>query len=102
MTNQQIPPQPAAVVNPAKGIAPSVIRTIVPAIVAWLIVAAAKLGVDIDDGLAEQLVTAVVFAVYYAVVRWLEVVKSSRWGWLLGKPSAPLYPEAIITTGRGL
>lgn len=77
-------------------IGPSVIRTVVPWIVGILLTLAAQRGLDLPESVATEVVTAVVSAVYYALVRLAEVRLSPLWGWLLGLPKAPLYgsPDA--------
>lgn len=70
----------------------SVIRTIVPVLVALLV----REGVDQWLAVTQEwltiVLTAVVTGLYYVGARVLERFKSSKWGWLLGYPSAPLYP----------
>ena len=55
------------------------IRTWVPALIAWLASKGIDLGVDL---------TAVVFALYYALVAFLEERVSPWFGWLLGVPKS--------------
>lgn len=70
---------------------PSIVRTFTPQIagvlVAWLV----QLGVEIPEGVAQAIVVEAFAVVYYVVVRVLEQVRSSKWGWLLGAPKAPHY-----------
>ncbi|MEU3566881.1 hypothetical protein AB0E96_00400 [Kitasatospora sp. NPDC036755] len=71
----------------------SLLRTGVPALVGWLVAAAARYGLDLDaTALAGVLVPLVSF-VYYAVFRAAEHYLSPRWGWLLGYAKPPAYPE---------
>lgn len=69
----------------------SVIRTLVPILLALL----AKTGLQewgvIDSATLEVLVAAAATGLYYVAVRVLERARSSRWGWLLGYPAAPVY-----------
>lgn len=68
----------------------SILRTLVPIVYALLI----KAGLDkigVDDALVQSLAALIVTAALYVGVRVLERVRSSRWGWLLGYPSAPAY-----------
>jgi hypothetical protein len=68
------------------------IRTYVPLAVAWVLSALGSEAVSIDSESATQLITALVFAAYYAAARALE----ARWpafGWLLGSPKAPRYGD---------
>ena len=68
----------------------SVIRTVVPSVVALLIAALAGAGIDLDSSALEAVISGLLIGVYYAAARWLE----GRWpqaGWLLGSPKAPTY-----------
>lgn len=69
----------------------SIVRTVVPAVVALLLGWAAKVGLDIDSDLLAGFLTSVILGAYYAVARYLETFVSAKWGWLLGKIGAPLY-----------
>ncbi|MEU3559651.1 hypothetical protein [Kitasatospora sp. NPDC006786] len=70
----------------------SLLRTGVPALVGWLVAAAARYGLDLDaTALAGVLVPLVSF-IYYAVFRAAEHYLSPRWGWLLGYAKPPAYP----------
>lgn len=71
----------------------SIIRTVVPIIVGAIGGSALKVGLHLDTVLMTDLATTLVGGAYYAVVRWLETRYSSRFGWLLGKASAPKYAE---------
>lgn len=72
----------------------SLIRTLVPIIVGFLLSLpiATKLGVSSDE--ATQFITAVVTAAYYVIVRALEHYGNPNFGWLLGAAKAPTYPPA--------
>ncbi len=72
----------------------SLVRTWVPIGVAWVLTyAAVRWGVVLDEDISGQLATgatAVVAALYYALVRALE----TRWPWfgkLLGRAKPPAY-----------
>lgn len=71
----------------------ALIRTVVPAIVGYLLALLAQLGLGLPPGtsqLLDLILTAVFTAAYYALIRWLQ----TRWpwiGWLLGYPTAPTY-----------
>lgn len=76
----------------------SVIRTAVPIGVGFLLsLLARKWGIVLDDTSSQALasgVTAVLAAVYYVVVRFLE----GRWawvGWLLGLALPPSYSQPV-------
>ncbi|GAA1161836.1 hypothetical protein F4556_005066 [Kitasatospora gansuensis] len=70
----------------------SLVRTGVPALVGWLVVTAARYGLDLDPtALAGVLLPVVSFA-YYALFRLAEHFVSPRWGWLLGYAKPPAYP----------
>lgn len=66
----------------------ALLRTVVPMVVGWVL---ARLALPPDVGAqVELLMTAVITAGYYALIRAL----SARWrgfGWLLGYPSDPHY-----------
>ncbi len=70
------------------------IRTIVPAVMAWLLTRAGEqwggAWLEVDGEAVTTLAVLGVFAVYYAAARELE----KRWpsfGWLLGSPKQPTY-----------
>jgi hypothetical protein len=68
----------------------SLVRTLVPIVVGWLLsVGLADAGVT--EGDLTPAVTALVTAVYYVGARLLEHYASPRFGWLLGKATAPTY-----------
>lgn len=71
----------------------SLIRTVVPLVVGAIVAFLASHQIDAtkhEDFLA-QLVGAGVAGLYYLAVRYLEVYVRPRFGWLLGKPGAPVY-----------
>ena len=70
----------------------SVIRTVVPVVVGLLVAGGAKLGFHLTGDTFTAPITAGVTAGYYAGARWLEVHVGPKWGWLLGKVGAPVYP----------
>lgn len=72
---------------------PSLVRTVVPLIVGFLISLSFMRGVD-QDSLTE-LVTLLVTAAYYIIVRLLEHYVSGSFGFLLGWPSPPQYQKTI-------
>ena len=65
----------------------SLVRTYVPLAVGWLVVTFDQ-SIDTADAAAHAV--AIVLIVYYAVVRALER-RFPAVGWLLGRPSTPLY-----------
>lgn len=71
---------------------PSLVRTVVPLIVGWLLSLPLAKWFGVTSDQLVPLVTVVVASVYYAVVRWLEQHVSSRFGWLLGLAKQPVYP----------
>lgn len=73
---------------------PSLVRTLVPIIVGYLVSLAARHGWHLNDDNASALITAGVSFVYYAVVRVLEVHCNEQMGWLLGLAKAPAYSPA--------
>lgn len=80
------------------GILVSVVRTVVPLLVGYVVAFFALVGVEVSTAQAEQLIQGVVSlgvaTLYYVAARLLERFKSTRWGWLLGVPAAPVYMEA--------
>jgi len=76
----------------------SLIRTVVPVIVGQLITWLAAAGIIDQTGQISaallSLLTVILTAAYYAIVRVLEAKVSDKFGWLLGVPKAPTYPEA--------
>lgn len=70
----------------------SLLRTLVPIIYALLLKAGfAKLGVD--DATVQSAAALLAAGLLYLGLRVLERVRSSRWGWLLGYPVAPVYKD---------
>lgn len=68
----------------------SLIRTLIPIIVTLLARSGFK-ELGVDDATLATLAAGVAAWLYYFGVRVLERASSSRWGWLLGYPSAPVY-----------
>lgn len=68
----------------------SLIRTIVPIVVGFVITQAARIGIELDSVSVGMIVTSVVSGVYYTVARLLEK-KNPKAGLLLGKKSTPKY-----------
>lgn len=69
----------------------SIIRTVTPIIVGWLLGLPVVAALGITDAQATAAVSAVLGAAYYVLVRVVEVYYP-RFGWLLGLASAPSYP----------
>ena len=69
----------------------SVVRTVVPLIVGWLISAGAVKWTGLSEDDVTTAVTLAVTAVYYVVVRAAEEYVSPRFGWLLGVARKPAY-----------
>ena len=68
----------------------SLVRTVVPAVVGWLIALAAKAQIELDAAELEAVLTPVAIGLYYFVGRLLE--RRRAWfGWLLGVPKQPSY-----------
>lgn len=69
---------------------PSIIRTLVPFLVAlvgpWV---ASNLGIGNDD--LSNVLTVLVGGVYYVAARLAERYLGDQFGWLLGHPAQPLY-----------
>lgn len=66
-------------------------RTLAPYVVGFLVVQAARLGIDLDETSVMSALTIAVGTVYHAVVRLLEEHLSPRWGWLIGFAAKPDY-----------
>lgn len=77
-----------------KALATSLVRTITPWVVGLVIAGLTKIGLDLPNEAVEMAVTLVISAIYYVGARYLETHADSRFGWLLGLPNAPVYPEA--------
>lgn len=72
----------------------SLVRTFVPLIVGTVLGWFASAGITVDPAFEPSLVaglTAAFGAIYYALVRVLEVYVSPKFGWLLGLAKAPTY-----------
>lgn len=81
----------------------SLVRTLVPIGVGWLLVQlATRWGIVLDDATAAEVksaAVAIVAAVYYAIARALE----QRWPWvgiLLGARKQPVYAVTGTPAGR--
>lgn len=72
---------------------PSILRTVVPLIVGFVVSLLVRLGLDdaVDTAALTELVMLVVTAGYYAAVRALERYVDPRIGWLLGYAAQPKY-----------
>lgn len=66
-------------------------RTAVPFVAGFLVVQAARLGIELDNATVVAGLTLVAGHVYHHVARRLENWLGSKWGWLLGWPQAPVY-----------
>lgn len=67
------------------------VRTVVPILVAWLSNLALVQGLGLTEGQLTTAVAAVIGALYWLVVRALEVYVSPKFGRLLGASKAPVY-----------
>jgi len=83
----------------------SIIRTVVPYLVGWIVTLLATAGVEVSAEFRSDLVTFLSFLIgtlYYVVARFLEK-KWPKLGFLLGVPTAPVYgtpgepPPAVDT-----
>lgn len=87
---------------------PSVMRTVVPLVVGWVITALTSLGVDFGSEKTTAAVTVIFSGVYYTVFRLLERVAPSGgpaekfFGLLLGFVRPPIYPPSgtVAATAR--
>lgn len=84
--------------SPSKDLFVSQVRTATPQVfglvAAWLL---NRFHVIDTDGALTLAFGFVLAQVYYFVVRILERVRSSKWGWLLGAAKAPVYPSGSVT-----
>lgn len=69
----------------------SILRTIVPVIVALLVRWGVRDWLGVDDATLTGVVTVLVTGVYYVAVRVAEKYLPAA-GWALGYPAAPTYP----------
>lgn len=69
----------------------SIIRTVTPTIVGFVVAVIAQTGLKADSGQVSLLVAPLVSTAYYVGVRWLEEHVNSKFGVLLGKAQAPNY-----------
>lgn len=80
---------------------PSIVRTLVPFLVAlvgpWV---ASNLGVGQDD--LSNVLTVLVGAGYYVAARLAEKYLGGQFGWLLGHPAQPVYPQTVGKSGEHL
>jgi hypothetical protein len=75
-----------------RDLAPSVVRTVTPWVVGVIVTLLARWGIHwTPSPEALTIVTGLVAAAYYALVRILETRGRQAWGWLLGVPKAPTY-----------
>lgn len=88
-----------SILEALKALGPSIIRTASPMLVGLVVTALASAGLDWQPSeLAGALATILVSMAWYALVRALEEFSSTRWGWLLGLPSAPRYGDVVEST----
>jgi hypothetical protein len=95
-------PGPLAEWETIKSLGPSLLRTVVPVAVGWLISLPVVGALGIDSSVLTTLVTALATIVYYVAVRLIERFLLPEVGWLLGYPAEPAYvalPSAGKRTG---
>lgn len=68
---------------------PALIRTVTNFIVAWLLSIPIINGLNVDETMWQALTTAVVGAVYYAIVHWAELHISPKFSLLLASNKQP-------------
>lgn len=73
----------------------SIIRVFVPLIVGFI----TTFGFfrDVDKDALQELLVVVITGAYYLIVRLLEHYVSGSFGWLLGKPTPPIYLDKDST-----
>lgn len=77
----------------------SVVRSLVPAIVASVVDFLAHRGLNIDPngtGGLEAALFSVFYGAYYVVIRLFEHYVSPKFGWLLGYAQKPQYTSTVI------
>jgi len=77
----------------------SVVRTVVPLVIGYVITWASQIGFTVSEDQSAALaalLTGVISAIYYAIVRFLETNYSDKWGWLLGWATAPTYTKEDV------
>lgn len=88
-TNQNVP-----------SVFPSVMRTVVPLAVGWVVTALAAVSVDFGSEATTSVVTVVVSGAYYTLFRLLENIAPTGgraeklFGFLLGFVRPPMYPPS--------
>jgi hypothetical protein len=78
-------------VQPPSPVVTSIIRTLAPIIVGFLISRGVVDYFDITDDQATQFVTSLLTAAWYLLFRLFEAYVSPKFGWALGIASQPLY-----------
>ncbi len=73
----------------------SILRTVVPVIVGWLVSLPVLDALDLEqqEAALTALISALITIGYYIVIRIAETKVDRRAGWLLGKASPPVYPQ---------
>ena len=89
--------------NPATDLGPSIIRTVVPILVALIVGLGARAKIDLGpwSDVLSQMIGGVVAAVYYTLARWLETHVKPKFGWLLGAAKQPAgYVEPSVAPAK--
>ena len=79
--------------NTASALWASIVRTVAPLIVGFVVTWATGLGITLDDQFGPLLTTVVAGAIsglYYIAVRLLETYVAPRLGWFLGLAKTPV------------
>ena len=71
----------------------SIVRTVVPLVVALILGQAARIGLSLDEGAVTSIVTAVIGAAYYGLARLLEREFPAAGKWLLALGLTGKAPE---------
>jgi hypothetical protein len=66
-------------------------RTVVSFIIGFIIMQAARIGLQINDPALVSALTVAIGGVWYTVFHYAEVKWNAAWGWMLGKVGAPRY-----------
>ena len=95
---RRVPRHKEITVTPPASLLPSIPRTLVPLLVGYFAALPVVRALGLTDDQMVGLVTVLVSAVYWLVVRLLEKV-APQFGWLLGYASPPVYaPPAVVAT----
>lgn len=70
-------------------------RTVVSFIIGFIIMQAARIGLNINDPAMVSALTVAIGGVWYTVFHYAEMKWNTAWGWALGKVGAPRYKAVL-------